>query len=155
MEVAVGESTARQCDKQRVRVAVDGSSLSLTRRPIGVQKGFGPVGSILQKWLGLEVIGALAMSEDGVPISVLAQSWWTRPLAPPRTLKQRKRDRMRKEPREKETARWLEVIERSAQRLEAVGAVGWFQLDREAGAWQLSCLLANNGHWFAVRSAWD
>jgi hypothetical protein len=155
LEAAVGDAAAKQCEKQRVRVAVDGSSLSLTRRRSGKEKGFGPIGTIRQRWLGLKVISALAMAEDGVPIGVLAQSWWARPNVPSRTLKQCKRDRMKKKPREKETARWLEVIERSAERLQAGGALGWFQLDREADAWPLLFSLAASGHWFTVRSAWD
>jgi hypothetical protein len=155
LEAALGCSTARRCSDQRVRVAIDGSSLSLTARKSGKEKGFGPIGTIKQRWRGLKVITALAMADDGVPIGLLAQSWWTRPDAPRRTLKQCKRDRMRKKPREKETARWLEAIERSAERLQAVGARGWFQLDREADAWPLLFSLARSGHWFTVRSCWD
>jgi hypothetical protein len=155
LETAVGDATAKRCAKQRIRVAIDGSSLSFTSRPIGKAKGFGPIGTIKQKRLGLKVVSALAMADDGVPIGVLAQSWWARPNVAARTLKQCKRDRMKKKPREKETARWLEVIERSAERLEAAGALGWFQLDREADAWPMLCSLASNGHWFTVRSAWD
>lgn len=155
LETAVGRATARRCGDQRVRVAVDGSSLSLTPRRSGKEKGFGPIGTLKQRWRGLKVINALAMGADGVPIGLLAQSWWTRPNAAPRTLKESKRDRMRKKPREKETARWLEAIERSAERLEAVGSVGWFQLDREADAWPLLCSLARSGHYFSVRSCWD
>src|SRR5579863_676699 len=119
LETVVGEATARQCVRQRVRVAIDGSSLSLTPRRIGKEKGFGPVGSIRAGWLGLKVNTALAMSDDGTPIGVLAQAWWARAHTPSRTLRQCKRDRMRKKPGEKETARWLETIQRSADRLEA------------------------------------
>jgi hypothetical protein len=155
LEEAIGGSTARGCTRQRVRVAIDGSSLTLTKRPIGRKKGFGPIGTIKQRAQGLKVISSLAMADDGVPIGVLAQSWWTRPYAPPRTSKQRKRDRTKKKPAEKETARWLEVIERSAGRLESVDALGWFQLDREADAWPLLFALAGNGHWFTVRSSWN
>jgi hypothetical protein len=155
LERVVGQATSRECAKQRIRVAVDGSSLSLTPRSIGMRKGFGPVGPIKAGWRGLKVINALAMDDDGVPLGVLAQSWWARPEAPRRTLKQSKRDRVRKKPREKETGRWLEVIERSAERLQACEALGWFQLDREADAWPLLRSLAASGHWFTVRSSWD
>ena len=107
LENAIGKATAKQCRQQRVRVAVDGSSLSLTFRRIGTDKGFGPIGSIKAGWLGLKVNTALAMADDGTPVGVLAQAWWARPEARRRTLKQCKRDRMRKKPGEKETARWL------------------------------------------------
>lgn len=154
LEAAVGHSAARQCAVAgRVRVAVDGSSLSLMEGPNA--KGFGPIGAIKAGWQGLKVITALAVGADGVPIGLVAQSWWARPKAPRRTLKQSKRDRMRKKPREKETGRWLETIERSAERLKAAGALGWFQLDREADAWPLLVSLSESGHWFTVRSAWD
>jgi hypothetical protein len=155
LEDAIGKATARQCSAQRVRVAIDGSSLSLTFRAVGRDKGFGPIGSLKGGWLGLKVNTALAMADDGAPIGVLAQAWWARPQGQHRTLKQCKRDRMRKKPRDKETARWLETIERSADRLEAVGAFGWFQLDREADAWPMLCSLASSGHWFTVRSSWN
>ena len=154
LERAVGHSAARQCaGAGRVRVAVDGSSLSLMEGPN--TKGFGPIGAIMAGWKGLKVITALAVGADGVPIGLVAQSWWARPKAPRRTLKQSKRDRMRKKPREKETGRWLETIERSAERLKAAGVLGWFQLDREADAWPMLLSLSESGHWFTVRSAWD
>ena len=155
LEAVVGSSTARRCAKQRVRVAIDGSSLTLTKRPIGKVKGFGPIGTLKQRAQGLKVISALAMGEGGVPIGILAQSWWARRYAPRRTLKQCKRDRMKKKPGQKETARWLDVMGCSAERLDAVGAVGWFQLDREADAWPMLLSLAANGHFFTVRSAWN
>jgi hypothetical protein len=154
LEEAVGRSVARRCAEQpRVRVAVDGSSLTLTTGP--TTKGFGPIGNVGKGCQGLKVITSLAITPGGAPMGCLAQSWWTRPNAPKRTLAQRKRERMRKKPREKETGRWLETIERSAERLKEAGALAWFQLDREADAWSMLTALANTGHWFTVRSAWD
>lgn len=155
IEAVVGLATAKQCVAQRVRVAVDGSSLSLTRRRTGEAKGFGPIGNIKARWQGLKVISALAMTEDGVPVGLLSQTWWARPYAARRTLRQTKKDRMKKKPAEKETARWLETIERSAERLQSHGCLGWFQLDREADAWPMLCALAASGHWFTVRASWD
>ena len=154
LELAVGRSAAHRCaEDTRVRVAVDGSSLTLTDGP--KDKGFGPIGNISAGWQGLKVISALAVGANGVPIGLLAQAWWARPEAPARTLKQCKRDRMKKKPREKETGRWLETIERSAERLEEAGALGWFQLDREGDAWPMLFSLSESGHWFTVRASWD
>jgi hypothetical protein len=154
LEAAVGRSAARQCAQQsRVWVAVDGSSLTLTDGPN--DKGFGPIGNVRAGWHGLKVNNALAVGADGVPIGVLAQSWWARPKGRLRTLKQCKRERVRKKPHQKETRYWLQTIERSAERLLAAGALGWFQLDREADAWPMLLSLSNSGHWFTVRSAWD
>src|SRR5262249_50019481 len=130
LEAAVGRSAARQCAQEtHVWVAVDGSSLTLTDGPS--DKGFGPIGNIRAGWHGLKVNRALAVGADGVPIGLLAQSWWARPKGKLRTLKQCKRERMRKKPHQKETRYWLQTIERSAERLQAAGALGWFQLDRE------------------------
>lgn len=153
LEAAVGNAAARACaGDARVRVAIDGSSLSLTD---GDGSKFGPIGSIRDHGRGLKVISSLAISSDGVPIGILAQEWWARRDAPRRTRKQTKRDRMRKKPAEKETSHWLKNIERSAARLETAGARAWFQLDREADAWPMLTTLAQTGHWFTVRSAWN
>jgi hypothetical protein len=154
LERAIGRSTAKGCaEEARVRVAVDGSSVSLSEGPN--EKGFGPIGTLGAGWHGLKVISALAVGADGVPIGLLAQSWWSRPDAQPRTAKQKLRDRRHKKPREKETGRWLETIERSAERLEMAGMLGWFQLDREGDGWPTLLSLSKSGHWFTVRSAWD
>jgi hypothetical protein len=54
LEVAIGRSAAQRCaEETRVRVAVDGSSLSLTDGP--KDKGFGPIGNISAGWQGLTV----------------------------------------------------------------------------------------------------
>lgn len=155
LEKAVGRAAAQACaaEQSRVRVAIDGSSLTLTTRP--TSKDFGPIGNVGKGCQGLKVITSLALTSEGVPLGLLAQSWWARPKARKRTLKQCKRERMRKKPQEKETGRWLENIATSAERLKAAGALGWFQLDREADAWSMLVALADSGHWFTVRSAWD
>ena len=154
LEAVVGQACAAECGAH-VRVAVDGSSLTLTRRAAGNEKGFGPIGNISAGASGLKVNTALAMSDDGVPIGVLAQTYWVRPNHPRRTQKQKQRDASRKKPGEKETSRWLDTIERSARRLSEVNTLGWFQLDREADTWPTLCLLASSGHRFTVRSSWD
>lgn len=154
LENAVGRATASQCSEQpRVRVAVDGSSVNLHDGTNA--KGFGRIGTDFAGARGLKVISALAMGADGVPIGLLAQSWWARPDAPSRTAKEKRRDRKRKKPEQKETRYWLQTIELSAERLEATGALGWFQLDREADAWPTLLTLSQSGHWFTVRSSWD
>lgn len=154
LDAAVGRSTTIRCgDQARVRVAVDGSSVSL--QDDAHEKGFGRIGTLVAGARGLKVISALAMAADGVPIGLLAQTWWARPDAPRRTAKQKRRDRRRKKTDEKETQRWLETITLSADRLKAAGLLGWFQLDREADAWPTLLTLSQSGHWFTVRAAWD
>lgn len=154
IQQAVAERTARACvAASRVRIAIDGSSANLADGT--GEKGFGRVGTDTAGAHGLKVISALAVGADGVPVGILAQSWWARPAAPARSAKQKRKDRERKKPDEKETRYWLQTIERAAERIDAVDALGWFQLDREGDAWPMLLTLAKSGHWFTVRSAWD
>jgi hypothetical protein len=129
LEEAVGRSTASRCvGVGRVRVAVDGSSVTVVDGT--GQKGVGRIGTDAAGARGLKVLNALAVDERGATIGPLAQSWWARPKAPSRSSKQKRSERRRKKPEQKETQHWLKAIELSAERLERVGAVGWFQLDR-------------------------
>jgi hypothetical protein len=154
LEEAVGRSTASRCvGVGRVRVAVDGSSVTVVDGT--GQKGVGRIGTDAAGARGLKVLNALAVDERGATIGPLAQSWWARPKAPSRSSKQKRSERRRKKPEQKETRHWLKAIELSAERLERVGALGWFQLDREADAWPTLLALSQSGHWFTVRSAWD
>jgi hypothetical protein len=154
LEEAVGRGIARKCVGQgRVRIAVDGSSARVVDGT--GKKGLGRIGSDAKGGRGLKVISALAVDPVGATLGLLAQSWWARPIMPSRSHRQRQAVRERNEPAQKETRYWLETIERSAARLEEVGALGWFQLDREADAWPTLLALSQSGHWFTVRSAWD
>jgi hypothetical protein len=136
-----------------VYVAIDGSSLNLAEH--AGNKGFGRIGADARGARGLKVISALAVDAHGAPIGILGQSWWARPEVPKRTKKQKQRALRSKKPDQKETRYWQQTIEASAKRLEAAGARGWFQLDREADAWCTLLALAESGHGFTVRSAWD
>jgi Transposase DNA-binding/Transposase Tn5 dimerisation domain len=154
LEEAVGQATARKCvGPDRVFIAVDGSSANVVDGT--GQKGLGRIGTDAAAAHGLKVINALAADAQGATTGLIAQTWWARPKAPWRSKKQKKRERSRKKPDQKETRYWLQTIERSAQRLEEVGVLGWFQLDREADAWPMLLALSQTGHWFTVRSAWD
>jgi Transposase DNA-binding/Transposase Tn5 dimerisation domain len=154
LQEAVGRATALESvGPRRVLVATDGSSANVVDGT--GEKGFGRVGTDAAGARGLKVITALAVGADGVPIGILAQSWWARPQAPQRSQKQKRKDRGRKKPDQKETRYWLQTIDAAAQRLEDVEALGWFQLDREADAWPMLLKLSHSGHWFTVRSAWD
>lgn len=156
LEREMGRATAAAAKGMGVSyvfVPVDGSSVNLVDA-LG-RKDFGSIGTITAGARGLKVMSALAIGEDGIPIGPLAQAWWTRPDVPKRTAKQKKKDRRRKKAEEKETRYWSQTIEASADRLDEVGLRGWFQLDREADAWPTLLALAQTGHLFTVRSAWD
>jgi hypothetical protein len=154
LEEAVGRATAGKCLRaDRVFVAVDGSSARVVDNT--GDKGLGRIGTDRAGARGLKVISALVVEGTGATLGLLAQTWWARPQALRRSRKQKTRERHSKRPEEKETRYWLHTIEHAAERLEGVGAVGWFQLDREADAWPMLLSLSQSGHWFTVRSAWD
>jgi len=150
---AVGRATAEECrGLGRVRIAVDGSSLTLTDQDHA--KGFGAIGTTTAGTRGLKVVSALVVDEDGATVGLLSQSWWARPKSPPRRSRQeRKRANDKKKAHRKESRYWLGAIGEATSRLDEFGAKGWFQLDREADAWSMLTRLAASGHWFTVRSA--
>jgi hypothetical protein len=154
LEATVGRASARKCPTTGfVPVAVDGSSASIVDGT--GKKGLGRIGTDAAGALGLKVISALAVDSAGATIGLLAQSWWARAKAPSRTRRQKEAERARRRPEQKEVRHWLEAIELSVERLDEVGAHGWFQLDREGDAWPMLLGLAQSGHRFTVRSAWD
>jgi len=154
LELAVGKGTARSCaGAGRVRVAIDGSSTNIVDKT--GTKQFGRIGTDAAGAKGLKVMTALAIGPDGGTIGVLAQSYWTRPPAAKQSKRQKRAQRARKKPEQKETRFWLETIESARARLEEVGALGSFHLDREGDAWPVLVALDAGGHWFTVRSAWN
>jgi hypothetical protein len=157
--VACTAATARRsATEPYVFVAVDGSSLTLTdSRKV---KNFGSVGASMYGGRGLKVMTAYAVSPGGVPVGVLDQAWWARP--PSLSTRGRPRARQSKRARnakrttaEKETQRWLDVVGASERRLDAAGAHGWFQLDREGDSRSVLLALSESRHWFTVRSRAD
>jgi hypothetical protein len=131
---------------------VDGSSLTLVDR--GNTKDFGAVGTYAQGARGIKVISALAVTEsDGVPIGLLGQVVWTRPVTKPRKTKKRRARKVK----DKETQRWIDAIEAASVQLSraAPATRAWFQIDREGDSTALLVALANSGHDFTVRGRWD
>lgn len=57
-------------------MAVDGSSLSLVDRKHA--RGLGGVGAWKDYGQGLQVMTAVAVSDEGVPIGIAGQTWWAR-----------------------------------------------------------------------------
>lgn len=142
---AMGRASARRCAEELyVFVAIDGSSLTLTDR--SRNKDFGAIGSYRQKGRGLKVVCALASNAQGVPYGLTAMQWWAREE------KQRSRSDKRSL-EEKELVYWGRALKETSKVLaqEAPGCCAWYQLDREADAWQLLLPLADCGHWFTVR----
>jgi hypothetical protein len=151
---AQGRATARRClDWPYVRVAVDGSSLQLTDH--GRKKGFGSVGTRKAGARGLKVISALAVDPNGVTLGLLSQVWWARVAARSGSANARRKRRAQLPTGQKETRHWIEAIALARRQLEAVGARGWFHVDREGDAWPILSALGATTHLFTVRSSWD
>jgi hypothetical protein len=144
---AAGLASAKRCaNESLVFVAVDGSSLTLTDH--GVCKNFGTIGAYSQGARGLKVVAALAVDIDGVPCGLTSMQWWAR----------QKMHRARGETRkleDKELGHWFDACTETIERFtsQAPHCRMWFQLDREADAWQLLLPLASTRQFFTVRSS--
>ena len=143
---------ARAAEHPFVFIPTDGSSLTLVDGQ--KLKGFGPIGPNEKGARGVKVLGAIAVSPDGVPLGVAALEWWCRSPSPKRK-GTRKRSNAARPTAEKETQRWLDAVTNTTARFAAVAPQTrcWFQLDREADSWPLLHHLAATGHEFTVRSS--
>lgn len=144
---AMFEACARRSAGQAfVYCAVDGTSLNLTDRDRS--KGFGPIGSRANGGRGLKVMNAMVLSADGVPLGISSQRYWTRA----EHRRRKHRDELR--PKDKETQRWLDVIEQTREVMakHAPSTRCWFQLDREGDAWPMLKEAGLGEHWFTIRA---
>jgi hypothetical protein len=147
----IGRSCAERCAKHAfVYVPMDGSSVSLVDR--AYTKDFGSLGAGHKAGRGVKVLGAIAVSPEGVPLGVCALEWWSRPRRT--TAKKHSPSRPTKE---KETQHWLDAVTHTCQHFAACAPQTrcWFQLDREADSWSMLHHLAATPHWFTVRASRD
>ena len=130
---------------------VDGSSLSLVDRT--GERGLGAVGTYEAGAVGLKVISALALTTDGVPIGLLRQVFWRRPVQRPTNRRPAKKRPIDK----KETRHWLDAVNTSAERIGAVPGAPriTFLVDREGDSAAMLCTLVATKHDFIVRGNWD
>jgi hypothetical protein len=152
LEFGVGQAAARRCVEQdHIFVAVDGSSLTFVDR-VGA-RGLGSVGTYSRGALGLKVISALALSSTGVPIGLLRQVTWRRPVEKP----SRRRPASKRPIAKKETRHWLDAVGSSAQRIEAAGGKTriTYVIDREGDSAAMLSTLAQTAQGFIVRGNWD
>ena len=112
-------------DDEYCIVPTDGSSLKLTDEHGA--KGFGRVGGH-DSTRGLLVQTAIALSSTGVPLGILAQTFWARSLnkAPKGSAARRRKLE------DKESRHWLDVVRTAEVAGVDAGLDGrlWFQLDR-------------------------
>lgn len=143
---AIGLACARRCiNESFVYVVVDGSSVRLTDR--AGTKDYGAVGSFEHGARGLQVITALALDADGVPIGVSALTWWNRLEKVSTPSKKRTYE-------EKEARYWGETIRTTCTRFkeEAPNCRLWFIIDREADSLDMLLDLKETTQYFTVRA---
>jgi hypothetical protein len=143
---AAHDATASTCLMHDfVFVPVDGSSLRM-QDPL-VRRGTGPIGARTFDARGFQVMSALAVDPDGVPLGLCAQKWWARP-------EQKVTRKSGKRPvEEKETQHWLTTLRDAAKRFEGSGCIPWFQLDRGGDAWPVLLLAHTERIHLTVRAA--
>jgi hypothetical protein len=127
-------------------VPVDGSSLKLADE-FG-KKGFGRVGG-QSSTRGLIVQTAMALSQRGVPLGLLAQRYWARSLEKaPQGAKGRRRSI-----EERETRHWLNVVRDAEAAAIDTGCHGrlWFQLDRGYDCSAMLEHIATSANRFTIR----
>jgi hypothetical protein len=156
---AMGYATARRAAAETFAyVAVDGSSITLTDPKQA--KDLGRVGNE-DSVRGLNVINALGLSPQGVPLGLFTQTWWARPAAPVRTGSKKKRraqkakSKRQRGSEEKETRHWLQAIEQATARAKETDAKLWFQIDREGDCQAILMKLTESDHQFTVRGSWN
>jgi hypothetical protein len=140
----------RASDHAFVYVPVDGSSVTLVDQQRA--KDFGPIGPTCKGARGVKVLGAIAVSPEGVPLGVAALEWWCRV---PRPGKGKKKSNASRATKDKETQRWLDAVTHTTARFAASAPATqcWFQLDREADSWPVLHHLEDSGQWFTVRAS--
>jgi len=128
----VFESTGLAARNQkRIFVAVDQTDLSFVDHKRC--RGLGPNHSRHESKLrGVQVMNALALDCDGVPLGILDQQWWNRP--------EEKTPSGKKDPRapeDRETWSWIRSMEAATAHLRAVApdTRPWFVMDRGADYW--------------------
>jgi hypothetical protein len=145
---AAHRACARRGREQKyVFVPIDGTSLSITDRQKA--KGLGSVGARGMNVSGVQVMTAISVSPDGVPLGLCGQRYWTRQQA---VLKKKGRPVAAKE-----TQHWLDVMDqvRSVHAEQAPRTQPWFQLDRGGDAWPIVLDGLLSEELFTVRAAQD
>lgn len=129
-------------------VPVDGTTLSLTDRALS--KDFGSIGGGNNKGRGVKVITAMGVDPTGIPLGVVAITYWVCTSKP-------KKDKRKRTTEEKELKHSLSIFQQTTERLEASGQStrAWFQYDRGGDARPFLQHCSTNGHFFTFRSSWN
>jgi len=127
---------------QRVIVAQDTTNLDFTTHT--KTRGLGYLDD--QACSGIKMHSALAISDDGVPLGLVAQQCWVRA----KEGYGKKKHRRKKKTAEKESQRWLNGVEETEEHIEEATAIVTVA-DREADAYDLFAQHRRQGHDLVVR----
>jgi hypothetical protein len=141
----------RSIGEELVFVPVDESSLNLTDTK--KRKGLGSVGARFVGAQGMQVITAMAVTRQGVPLGLCGQKYWARVRRS--TTRDAKHDHRKTE--EKETQHWLTVMQqvREVYSAESASTVPWFQIDRQGDAWPILLQAGQANQRLTVRASYD
>jgi len=148
---SAGRAAAKRAEGMPYAFApVDGSSLNLPQYFGEAEREVGSVGPISKKGTGLLMMNAVAISPLGVPLGLLAQSWWTRTQPKSKPHAKRKLE-------EKETRYWFSAIEAGAKSWSQANPSTrlWFQLDRGGDFREMLAWAQHTEHWITVRASHD
>jgi hypothetical protein len=133
--------------------AIDGSALTLTDKQ--ARKGFGPVGSSNHPVRGLRVMSAYVVDNDGVPLGLVDQLYWSRPETKKRTRAETTAQNRQREFKDKETRYFVEAAKNAKARLDETGVPVWAVIDREGDNRDILLGLQDVNCNFIVRSSWN
>lgn len=147
---AMVRAAIRRCTEKLAIVPVDATSLLLRDETGG--RGVGAIGSWKSGARGVHVMSALALTSEGAPLGLCAQSYWVREQRSKRPEKGVSTD-----VENRETRFWLRALEQTTETFagEAPDCVPWFQLDRGADCAPVLAYAKDNDLLLTVRATHD
>lgn len=150
MTRAMCDATADACRTHgKIYVPLDGTSLSFTDTKN--VRGVGDVGGYKGPNRGLQVLTALAVSEEGTPLGVLEQTWWGRFERSP------VKRHFRRKLETKETRFWLGTLTSARARIGQLAprTHAVFVLDRGFDSWPVLQTTRTDDISLVVRAAYN
>jgi hypothetical protein len=144
---------ARRDKCERVYVVIDGSSLTLTDE--ADSRGLGPIGSPNRVASGLQVMNALAVSDDGVTLGLIDQIYWRRDAVELMPKNERTARNQKRPFEDKECANFVRAAENAVGRLASAKIRACIVIDREADNADILFALGRLDCDFIIRSKWD
>jgi hypothetical protein len=139
----------RMSQQKRVLAVQDTTFFNYSHHP--QTEGLGEIGNKQQKQRGFGMHSTLAVTEAGVPLGILTQSFFTRPIGEPA----HKPEQLRLLPIEaKESYRWLEALEQTLA-LAPAGVEVVTVCDREADIYEMFALAQAQAATVLIRASRD